>query len=322
VLYFVSYSGIKSIRELALKSTIVGLFILFLLPGTPTYSHSPAMTQTPSSAAVAPAKSTGESGSEIFEAVIANQRRNDEALETYERMERVEIRKTGSSPLELRVHRAFPVGTGSYKINLSADGKPPNPEVYRADLEKLEKFLVAVIQRAPAQQEAYAKLEKKRKERNDLLGASRQAFIFTLTGHETRGTRTLARYSMVPNPAFRPATRTATVFTRVKGTIWVDEETKQLARIEGTVTEDISIALFLAKVYKGSHFMQERYEVAPGLWFPSFDQYDFDGRKFLMSFSMHERTLYTNYKRIGPPPDALAVVRSELDKSASGGKIP
>ena len=181
---------------------------------------------------------------------------------------------------------------------------------------------MAVIQRGPVQQEAYAKLEKKRKDRNELLNSSRQAFIFTFIGRETREGRSLLRYAMVPNPTFRPPTRIATVFTKVKGTIWIDEQTKQLARIEGMVTDDISIALFLAKVYKGSYFMEERYEVAPGIWFPSFDQFDFDGRKFLLSFAIHERTLYTNYKRVGPPSEGLSVVRSELDKSVSGGKTP
>ena len=56
-----------------------------------------------------------------------------------------------------------------------------------------------------------------------------------------------------------------------------------------------------AKVNKRSHFMQERYEFAPGLWFPSFTQYDFDGRKFLANFSFHERMFYSKYRRIGPP---------------------
>jgi hypothetical protein len=58
--------------------------------------------------------------------------------------------------------------------------------------------------------------------------------------------------------------------------------------------------------------MQERYEFAPGLWFPSFSQYDFDGRKFFSSFSLHERTFYSNYRRIGPPKEALGAIRQEL----------
>ena len=305
-----------------MKTSLAILSILLLFPAIPP--HSRAARQDPRNENSGPLSSPAETGSALFETVIANQKRNDDALELYERTERVEIRKTGSetNPVELHVRRAFPVGTGTYKLNLSTAGKPSTAEAYRADLEKLEKFLVTVVQRGPAQQEAYAKLEKKRRDRNELLNASRQAFIFTFVANETRAGRALLRYSMVPNPAFRPPTRTASVFTKVKGTLWVDEQTKQLARIEGTVTDDISIALFLAKVYKGSYFMEERYPVAPGIWFPSFDQYDFDGRKFLMSFSIHERTLYTDYKRVGPPAEALTVVRSELAKSVSGGKTP
>ena len=97
--------------------------------------------------------------------------------------------------------------------------------------------------------------------------------------------------------------------------MWIDEAAGELARIEGDVTGDISIALFLGKIYKGSHFMQERYEVLPGLWLPSFSQYDFDGRKFFSGFSMHERAFYSNYRYIGPPKEAIEVIRKELARS-------
>jgi hypothetical protein len=105
----------------------------------------------------------------------------------------------------------------------------------------------------------------------------------------------------------------------VRGTVWVDEITGELARIEGEVTEDISLGLFLAKVYKGSRFMQERYEMAPGLWLPTFSQYDFDGRKFLSSFALHERTFYSNYRLVGTPKEALELVRSELKQMPPQG---
>jgi hypothetical protein len=125
------------------------------------------------------------------------------------------------------------------------------------------------------------------------------------------------KYSMAPNPKYKPATRNAIVFTKVCGTVWIDEQTGELAKIDGSVTEDISLGLFLAKVYKGSHFMQERYEMIPGVWFPTYEQYDFDGRKLLLPFSIHERTFYTNYKRVGPPKEALGLVRGELGKDAN-----
>jgi hypothetical protein len=52
--------------------------------------------------------------------------------------------------------------------------------------------------------------------------------------------------------------------------------------------------------------------VQPGLWLPSFTQYDFDGRKFFSGFSIHERTFYSNYRYIGPPKEALDTIRKEL----------
>jgi hypothetical protein len=255
----------------------------------------------------------------LFDRVIANQKRMELTLDEYERTEKVEVRKTGSDakPSEVRVWRLFPSGPAITKLPISVDGTAVNSELYRDDLEKLEKYLVWAAQGGPAQQEAYAKAQHKRRERHDLIATTHDAFVFSRVGEEKRGELTLAKYAMVPNPKFKATTRNAIIFSRVRGTVWIDEKSGELARIEGAVMEDISISLFLAKVYKGSHFMQERYELAPGQWFPTYEQYDFDGRKFVMSFSIHERTFYSDYKRVGPPKEAVSVVRDELRKLAS-----
>ena len=189
----------------------------------------------------------------------------------------------------------------------------------RAELEKLEKALVWAAETGRTQRDAYEKIAKKRKERDELIGAARAAFLFTLIGSEQRDGRVLLKYSMNPNPAFKPTSRATSIYPRVRGTVWVDEASGELARIEGEVTEDISLGLFLARVYKGSRFMQERYEMVPGVWLPSFSQYDFDGRKFLSSFSLHERTFYSHYRRVGTPKEALELVRAELKEMRPGG---
>ena len=263
-------------------------------------------------------------GSTVFGQVIANQKRVDADLNVFERIERVEIRRTGSEakPNEVKVWRVFPAGTGMHRIPLTTEGKPANPESYREALEKLETALVWAAQDGLAQKEAYNKLERRQKERSDLIDATRKAFFFRWIGEEMRGNRVLVKYEMTPNPAYKPATRNEMLFTKVRGTLWVDQETSELAKIEGQVTEDISLALFLAKVYRGSYFMQERYEMAPGVWLPSYQQYNFDGRRFLLPFSIHERTFYTDYKRVGPPKQAVDVVRNELNKLKSNRSDP
>ena len=278
-----------------------------------------AQSSTPEAQA---ANSSGQP--DLFAQVIANQKQVDTALNLYERIERVEIRKTGSDPKpgEVKVWRVFPAGTGMSRILLSPEGTPTGAANYRAALEKLETTQVWAAQDGPAQREAYNKVEKRRKERNDLIDSTRKAFFFTKIAEEMRAGRVLVKYEMEPNPAYKPITRNELLFTRVRGTIWIDKESSQLAKVEGHVTEDISLALFLAKVYRGSYFMQERYEFAPGLWLPSYQQYDFDGRKFLVPFSIHERNFYSNYRRVGPPKEAVDVVRNELNKLKSDRADP
>src|ERR1700737_1663624 len=260
----------------------------------------------------------------LLDRVIANQKKNDLAQFTYERIERLEIQKWagGSQQPEIKTTRAVPAGTGIDRIPVGPDGKPVDAAAYRAELEKLERTLSWAAEEGRAQREAYEKIAKKQKERSDLIDATRTAFLYTFIAREPRGERMLLKYRIIPNPAYKPTSRATAIFSKVRGYLWIDEEAAQLARVEGEVTDDISIGGFLAKVYKGSHFMQERYEMAPGLWFATYSQYDFDGRRLFVSFSIHERTFYSQYRRIGPPKEALQAIRAELGKSTSANADP
>jgi hypothetical protein len=260
----------------------------------------------------------------LLERVIANQKRNDLAQFTYERLERVESRKsaTSSQAPELKTSRAIPAGTGVDRIPVGPDGKPVDAAAYRAELQKLERALSWASEEGRAQREAYEKIAKKQKERADLIEATRTAFLYTFIDREPRGDRMLSKYRMVPNPAYKAISRATAIFSKVRGYVWIDEDAAQLARAEVEVTDDISFGGFLAKVYKGSHLVQERYETVPGLWFATYSQYDFDGRRLFMSFSIHERTFYSQYRRIGPPKEALQAIRAELGKSTTASADP
>jgi hypothetical protein len=277
------------------------------LPGVPTgLAQEPAPKGGGGSAADA---STG-----VMRQVITGVRESERALYVYERIERVETRKDANdaTPQSVKVSRVVPAGTGIAKISLGLDGKPSDAEVYRNELNKLLNSLTWAAASGQPQREAYQKVQKKQKDRDDLIEATHSAFIFTYIGQEPRGDRMLAKYRMEPNPKYKSTNRATSIFAKVKGFVWVDESANELARVEGEVTDDISLGLFLAKVYKGSRFMQDRYEMAPGLWMPSFTQYDFDGRKFFSGFSVHEKTFFSGYKKIGPPAEAIPQIQSEI----------
>jgi hypothetical protein len=290
------------------KRAFVPIAVLFL--GAP----AGAMAQSAASAsesAVAPEPSL------LLDRVIANQKKDEAALEVYERMERLETRKNPNDPdaLSVKITRVIPSGTGTDKIPVNADGQPLDPAEYRARLEGLERALALIVQNNRAQREAMEKYAKRRKDRNEVIDATRSAFLFTFVGREPLGDRLLAKYETSPNPVFKPTSRFTSILTRVHGYVWIDENAGELARVDGEVTEDIPFGLFLGKIYKGSHFMQERYEVQPGIWQPTYSQYDFDGRKLFSGFSIHERAFYSNYRYIGPPRQALEVIRKELARA-------
>jgi hypothetical protein len=259
----------------------------------------------------------------LLDRVIANQKKNDEAQATCERLERLEIRKgAAGAPPEVKISRAVPAGTGVDRIPVGPDGKPVDPAAYRAELEKLERALVWAAEDGHAQHDAYEKIAKKQKDRAELIEATRTAFLYTFIAREPRADRMLAKYSMEPNPAYKATSRATSIFAKVRGFVWIDEAAAQLARVEVEVTDDISIGGFLAKIYKGSHLMQERYEMVPGAWLASYSQYDFDGRRLFVSFGVHERTFYSQYRRIGPPKEALFAIRAELGKPGSVNADP
>jgi len=275
------------------------------------------------SAAPTPPQTEAEKAA-LLELVLNNQKKSDEALNLYERLERVERRRNGSDPLafEVKVSRVVPAGTGADHIPVGDDGKPTDPDAYLRELVRLEHALSWAADDGHAQRDAYEKLAKKQKERNELIDATRTAFIYTFLSTELREGRTLHKYKIEPNPAYKPASRSTAIFAKVRGYVWIDPLAGELARVEGEVTGDITIGLILGKIYKGCHFMQERYEMAPGLWLPSFSQYDFDGRRLFSTVSVHERTFYSHFRRVGPPKEALVAIRAELGKPANGALDP
>ena len=240
----------------------------------------------------------------------------------YERFERLEKRKNLNEPASITFARVIPSGTGMNRVPVDAHGKPTDEAAYRARLEGLERALALIVNDYRSQRDAVEKYTKRRKDRLDLIEATRDAFLFKFIAREPRADLTLSKYEMTPNPSYKPTTRFTSIFPKIHGYVWIEENSGELAKIEGDVTEDISIGLFLGKIYKGSHFMQESYEVKPGLWLPSFSQYDFDGRKLFSGFSIHDRTFYSNYRYIGPPKEALEVIRKELGHADLSKTVP
>ena len=258
------------------------------------------------------------------EKLLEKQHRNDDALEQYERVERQVDRTGGVSPkiLEDKTYRVVPSGTGTMKLLLKDGEKPVDPAEYHRQLVAWRDLLEIMLKPDdPRAKAAYAKWEKKKADRKELVDAASDAFLTNWTGRETRNGRFCDVFDLTPNPSFHPHSIIQDALTHVTAKIWVDRETNQLSRGEAHVTRDISFGGgILGKLYRGGVFSLEQGEVAPGIWLPTRYQYDFMGRKFLFTFEEHQYIEVSQYHRDGPPKDVLALVKAEIaaGKSAYG----
>ncbi|HEV2523025.1 MAG TPA: hypothetical protein VGT24_11645 [Candidatus Acidoferrales bacterium] len=244
-----------------------------------------------------------------------NQHANDRSLEEFERVEHIVTRRSENGEiLSNRTLRIVPFGTGTLKLPMAENGVASSPEDFRHQLE----YAVAILDHSMhpddrARQEL-AKYQRRQRERAELVDASAKAFRMTWAGRETRNGRTLAKLLLEPDPNFKPPTRLAVVFQHVRATMWVDEAQAQIARVEGEIASDVYFGGGIAgKINQGGHFVMDQEEAAPGVWLPTLLNYNVDGRKFVFAFGVHERTEISRYRRIGPPSQAIEIIRSELN---------
>jgi hypothetical protein len=252
--------------------------------------------------------------------IIDNQHRNDRAIEEYERLEHVVSRKDENTDVVSdRTDRLFPSGTGIIHLQTAQSSPPVSPEVHRRQLQYTVSALDLYLHPNDHVKLDVAKFEKRRRDRADLVDAMAKAFRITWAGRETRGSRTLAKLLLDPDPNFRPASRLAAAFEHVHAVLWVDESQAQAARLEIEIMSDITFGGgIVAKLYHGGHFLMEQSEVSPGIWLPTIYTYDVDGRKFVVGFNVHEKTEITHYRHVGPPSQSIDIIRSELNDLTAG----
>jgi hypothetical protein len=251
----------------------------------------------------------------LISRIIENQHRNDRALEEFERVERVISRKDSpTSPIVTdRTNRIIPSGTGITRFEIALNGAPISKEAYRRNLQIAIDALELALHPSERERQDLAKFEKRRRDRADIVDTAMKAFRFSWAGRETLGSQTFAKILLDPDPNFKPATRLAAVFEHVNVVMWVDESQAQVARIEADITSEITFGGgIFGKVNRGGHFVMEQSEIEPGIWLPKVSVYDLDGRKFLFGFGLHEKTEITQYRRLGPPAQAVEMIREEL----------
>ncbi len=245
---------------------------------------------------------------------LESQRGDDVALMQYERTERTFTRGNGKDvPDKEVISRVIPTGTDVIRVELARNGKQADAAALEEQWHAVERTL-AIESRPddPVARQDYERSLKKRHERAAMLDAFGKAYLFRWAGRGNMHGATVVQLRFDPDPAYKTSMRLAAVYSHAHGNIWLVESSAHVVRLEAELASDVSFGGgVFAKVYEGGRFTFEQSEVAPGVWLPAHATYNFEGRKFLFGMALHEQVDDSDYRRVGPPQEALLLVRRE-----------
>jgi len=323
---FVYPAGLTMTDRIRFAPLLAALAACALMAAAPRAGLGATQQAAPADSSAAPSgpAPSPEAVRALMARMVENQHRNDRALEEYERIERTVTRKAGpdSPVVSERTDLVMPTGTGVIRFPAKTDGSPPDAESSKRNIEFVIHALELAQNPDDHEKQDFAKLEKRRRERADLVNETGRAFRVTFLGREERDSHVYGKYLLEPDPNFKPSARFGSLFEHVRATVWVDESAAQVVRIEADIATDANFgAGILGKVYHGGHFMLEQAEVAPGVWLPTRYIYDIDGRRFLFGYGVHEQTDSSHYRHLGPPNTAIPVLRNELSNLTTSASL-
>jgi hypothetical protein len=148
---------------------------------------------------------------------------------------------------------------GQIARTLFINGQPLTSEQREADEARMKKLVEDPSERA--------KRDKRAKEDDDkgtqMLKQIPEAFIFKYEGEEN-GQVIL---SFFPNPHYNAPTRELQVFRSMSGKLWIYRAEGRLARIDGTLFEDVTFGWgLLGRLNKGGTFSVTQSHVGDGHW--------------------------------------------------------
>jgi hypothetical protein len=247
---------------------------------------------------------------------IANQHTDDREINEFDRNEHTVQREGGKETAAAStdtVEHVFPTGTGEMRVTLNHNGKPVDAMAVEQQWRNIEKALVTRTNPSdPNLRDEFQREERKERAQAEMVDAIGKAFDFSWHGRVTLNGRRAIELGFEPDRDYKSSARFAVIFAHLGGTVWVDESTGQVMRVEAQLRQDVPFGGgIIAKVYRGSWIKATQSEVAPGVWEPVLATYDIQGRKFLFPASWRGQIDTSAYRRVGPPAEALLVVRRE-----------
>ncbi len=199
----------------------------------------------------------------------------------------------------------------TYRKLVERDGRPLTAEETRKEDQKQEARearKAARLYGADASRRASAESERRLKETRTIAEVFR-IYEFRLIGREALEGRAAIVVSFEPRPGVEPERRSGRILKKFAGRAWIDEEDRQLVRVEAELTDDLSFGFgLLARLKKGARALIQRRKINDEIWLPALARFVGNARLFLVK-GLHIDALseYSDYKKFTVATETAAV---------------
>lgn len=236
---------------------------------------------------------------EVIKALTINQEKIKELRELYSfRSAETQKQLDGDGQVKettTRVYEVTPiVGTFVQRL-ISVNGV----ELSKSDKEKEDKKVKKEIENAKKEQK---KRENKKKDDDD-DSISIQTFLKILSVKDARRDKFRGQEVLIfdfePRKDFKPKNLAENIVSKLVGSIFIDENAKQIARLEARLSDSVKIGGgLLASLSPSSAFVFEQEKIRDEVWLPSYEEINFGGKAFLfVKFNQNQITQYSDYRK-------------------------
>jgi len=210
---------------------------------------------------------------EIVRRSVEHDQRNNEIARNYTFLERAEERELDNSGKVKRVESTTEDITlleGSpYRRKLARNDQPLSPKEEKEEQNKLQNSIEQRRKETPEQREhRLAEWDRRREKQREPFREIPDAFDFRMVGEESLNGGQAWVIDATPRGGYKPKSREATFFSRVKARFWIDKSDYQWVKLEVDVTNTLTFGGVLFRIAKGGHVTMEQTRVNNEVWLP------------------------------------------------------
>jgi hypothetical protein len=198
----------------------------------------------------------------------------------------------------MKDYDVFYIGEEQVLHLLAKDGKPlTGGEKKSEDDQFNERYDKAKKKQAELAADP-GKKAKQEEEDDAQLSDFLRAELFTNPRREVFRGHDVIAFDVNANPDYKPKKRIDSIIQKLSGTMWVDEDAREIVRLEARFVEGVKIGGGLvASLAKGSNFVFEQERINDEVWLPSYAEIHFAGRIVFVKLKQNAIDHYSDYKK-------------------------